>query len=524
MNFLLIIVRVVCISRILFFVCGYKVDVIYLSLSGKVFNLSLAMDYISTFSVLMLLICFFFVLSYSKHYFDRDGIYVSLNKIICIFVFTMAILTLTGDFLFTLIFWEYLGVVRFFLILFYGRYLSLRSSIITLVSSRFGDVSIFLLIMMYKNFLINNKKNILLIVLFLFIILTKSARFPFISWLIEAMRAPTPVRSLVHSSTLVAAGVWFSMRYDILLYFNNMFIFSLALLLTIFISGLCCLFFIDLKKIVALSTCNNIAWCITYLIFGDTILALFQLISHGVSKCILFMLVGDIMRGSNGAQAIKCVYKPRLYGKWGIFSLFSVILGLSGAPFIGLFFTKHLLLTKFMSINNIRLSVIILMCVFLSYLYSIRFCFILLNILSRAVIGVLYWFYSGLIMYFWLFIKFLLGLILDEMAYIKSIVRTSLIIFQIIPCCIIFFFYKKNFLRRWRRRLFGSDSIIELIYLMFVKFMVFCAIFFYRWDNFFLRLFKKCSVSRLNVYVSKLLNIIAIRIFLFLMCFIIIYK
>lgn len=45
------------------------------------------------------------------------------------------------------------------------------------------------------------------------VIASKSASYPFMSWLLEAMRAPTPVRSLVHSSTLVAAGVWFMLRY-----------------------------------------------------------------------------------------------------------------------------------------------------------------------------------------------------------------------------------------------------------------------------------------------------------------------
>lgn len=65
---------------------------------------------------------------------------------------------------------------------------------------------------------------------------------------------------------------------------------------------------------------------------------------------MLFMLVGDVMSGSKGSQARKCVYRPRLYGNWGVFSLFSVILGLSGAPFIGVFFTKHILLTNFMNI------------------------------------------------------------------------------------------------------------------------------------------------------------------------------
>lgn len=74
------------------------------------------------------------------------------------------------------------------------------------------------------------------------------------------MRAPTPVSSLVHSSTLVAAGVWFVMRYDYLLHFSrSIIIFSVMLLLTVFVTGFRRLFFYDLKKIVALSTCNNVS-------------------------------------------------------------------------------------------------------------------------------------------------------------------------------------------------------------------------------------------------------------------------
>lgn len=112
------------------------------------------------------------------------------------------------------------------------------------------------------------------------------------------------------------------------------------------------------------------------------------------------MLVGDVMRGSRGSQSSKCVYKCYLYGNWGIFSLFSIILGLSGAPFIGVFFTKHLLLTNTMNVNKVILSIVILMCVFISYFYSFRFCSILLKTLSRRVVGVMYCFKSGLIIYF----------------------------------------------------------------------------------------------------------------------------
>ena len=214
------------------------------------------------------------------------------------------------------------------------------------------------------------------------------------------MRAPTPVRSLVHSSTLVAAGVWFAMRYDFLLLTGKLLYYSALLLLTIFISGVCCFYFIDLKKIVALSTCNKIAWCVLYLISGDRILSLFQLISHGVSKCMLFILVGDVMSGSAGSQSRNCVYRPVFYKNWGVFSLFSVVLGLSGAPFIGVYFTKHFLLGRFTAVSKLLLFLIVMLCVFLSYFYSFRLCAILLNKQASIVSGVLYFFNSGLIVCF----------------------------------------------------------------------------------------------------------------------------
>lgn len=190
------------------------------------------------------------------------------------------------------------------------------------------------------------------------------------------------------------------MRYDFLLLFKNCFTISVLLLVTIIVTGVSCFFFLDLKKIVALSTCNNIAWCVFYLIFGDVYLALFQLVRHGVSKCMLFMLVGDVMSGRAGAQASNCVYNSRLYGSWGIFGLFSIILGLRGAPYVGVFFTKHFLLSGFMNVYNLMFSGVVLFCVFLSYFYSFRFCRILVKAKASRVVGVLYLFNSGAMVYF----------------------------------------------------------------------------------------------------------------------------
>lgn len=153
----------------------------------------------------MLVICFLYVYYYTGHYFGDVFIRRKLKRIICLFVGVMGMLVCTGDFLLTLIFWEYLGVVRFFLILFYSNYLRLRASVVTLVSSRFGDVCLFMLICV-SGYMLKDFLAFTLIAVFL-IVFSKRARFPFTRWLLEAMRAPTPVSALVHSSTLVAAGV-----------------------------------------------------------------------------------------------------------------------------------------------------------------------------------------------------------------------------------------------------------------------------------------------------------------------------
>lgn len=96
--------------------------------------------------------------------------------------------------------------------------------------------------------------------------------------------------------------------------------------------------------------------------------------------------------------------------------------------------------------------------------------------------------------------------------------------FQIISCFTAYVIYKSNILVNWRSSLFGSDSIVEFFYYTFANCINICSTFFYRWDKFSLNLFKKNCVKRLSIYTSKNLNIIMIRIFLFLMCYCIVYK
>nr|YP_009180039.1 NADH dehydrogenase subunit 5 [Anoplocephala perfoliata]AKU46902.1 NADH dehydrogenase subunit 5 [Anoplocephala perfoliata] len=526
MIFVLVSIFLLSILCFSLFLCFYYIDLFvslkFLSLSGGVVSLDGEFDVVTISILLMLVGCFLYVFFYTGHYFGGGLDGIKLNNIICLFVGVMAVLVCTGDFFSTLVLWEYLGVVSYFLILFYDNYLSLRSSIITLVSSRFGDVCLFILLCI-SGYLLKGSLGLVSMVLFL-IIFTKSASFPFVSWLLEAMRAPTPVSSLVHSSTLVAAGIWFTMRYDFLLYLNDCFYYSVCLLSTIVITGVSSFFFVDLKKIVALSTCNNISWCVFYLIFGDYVLSLLQLISHGISKCMLFILVGDIMSGTGGSQASNCVYNSRLYGNWGIFGLFCIILGLSGAPFIGVFFTKHFLLSNFMNIFSISLSSLTMLCVFLSYFYSFRFCSILVNLKSSVTSGSFYSFNLSGIVYFWLFVNYFIFYMLDENNLLNVLNSVSLIVFQLISCVIAWFMYSNTSFAGWSSSLFGCDNIVEGFYELFLKILLVVNSSIYRWDNYVLNLFSGGGISSLSVFTVSFLNIIILIVLIFLMCWFIVYN
>ena len=214
-------------------------------------------DSVRILCLYMLVCCGFVALFYCFHYFGGSREARGLFPLIVWFLRVMAILVSSSSLLFSLIFWEYLGLVSFFLILFYSNMSSLRASLITLFASRFGDVSLFVVIM-WLSYCWDLSLSVFLF-LFMLVVMTKRACYPFVSWLLEAMRAPTPVSSLVHSSTLVAAGVWFVLRYSYLgvggLYYWLVGFCFVTILLTSFAA----LVFMDLKKIVALSTCNNVS-------------------------------------------------------------------------------------------------------------------------------------------------------------------------------------------------------------------------------------------------------------------------
>nr|YP_006460021.1 NADH dehydrogenase subunit 5 [Tetrancistrum nebulosi]ADN44065.1 NADH dehydrogenase subunit 5 [Tetrancistrum nebulosi] len=328
--------------------------------------------------LVMLLFCGVLSLQFSNHYFGESK--TNLNSLIILFLGIMSLLVASGNYLSTLVMWEYLGFVSFLLILYYANYNTAHAGNVTLVSSRFGDVGLFLVVCSGWG---NISSSVLLLTFgYVLVILTKSAAIPFTSWLLEAMRAPTPVSCLVHSSTLVAAGVWFAVTYGNDIGFNESFIITMCCFSSIILSASCACYFTDIKKVVALSTCNNISWCLLYYLLGFSLLSIIQLVSHGVAKCMLFMGVGDSLAGSFSSQQSSNFLSPYYVSLGGGVNSSLLMLLVSGIPFNGVFFSKHFLLSENSYSNSISLSLLLAYCIYLTYLYTSRLMFLAGNTLN----------------------------------------------------------------------------------------------------------------------------------------------
>ena len=146
---------------------------------------------------------------------------------------------------------------------------------------------------------------------------TKSAQFPFRSWLPKAISAPTPVSSLVHRSTLVTAGLILLFNFGFLLLNYKVLVFILLIgLFTIFFSSVAALVEEDLKKVVALRTLSQIGFSILTLGLGLYFVSFLHLVRHALFKSCLFIQVGYIIHSSFGQQ------DGRFYNNAGNFSFF----------------------------------------------------------------------------------------------------------------------------------------------------------------------------------------------------------
>jgi NADH-ubiquinone oxidoreductase chain 5 len=284
-------------------------------------------------------------------YIEEDTYSERFILIVFGFVLSMLLLIIRPNILSVLLGWDGLGLVSYCLVIYYSSSKASSAGILTVLSNRVGDICILIAIAYFAswgefNFLFwesTDSTTSLLSLLVIGAAITKRAQIPFSAWLPAAIAAPTPVSALVHSSTLVTAGVYLLIRFSSFITRTTLELLTTISILTIFMAGLAASFEFDLKKVVALSTLSQLGVMMFSISVGLPYVAFFHLVTHALFKAILFLCAGTLIHGIQGSQDIR-----DLGGLISTFPLVGVCMNLAnlslcGVPFIAGFYSKDLL-------------------------------------------------------------------------------------------------------------------------------------------------------------------------------------
>nr|URX53287.1 NADH dehydrogenase subunit 5 [Glyptotermes sp. 11 AB-2022a] len=305
------------------------------------------------------------VIFYSDDYMHGDENIVRFILMVLMFVLSMMFLIISPNMISILLGWDGLGLVSYCLVIYYQNIKSYNAGMLTVLSNRVGDVALLMVIAWMLNFgswnyiyyldvLSSSFEMNLISLLVILAAMTKSAQIPFSSWLPAAMAAPTPVSALVHSSTLVTAGVYLLIRFSPAM--NNFLCMFLLLFssLTMFMAGLGANFEYDLSKIIALSTLSQLGLMIGAVSIGFVSLAFFHLLTHALFKALLFMCAGMIIHTMKDSQDIRYMGNLSFQMPFTSVCLCISSFALCGMPFLAGFYSKDLIL-EMVSFNYISM-------------------------------------------------------------------------------------------------------------------------------------------------------------------------
>ena len=369
LNFLLILILILIIIFIL--------NNSSLLLSLKIFTLGFFGDLELSFTIWNLLFLIlvlrirFRVLFFSFSYMQRIPI-INFIIIYLSFVFRMGWLILNNNFYWIILGWDGLGVVSFLLIIYYRNLERVTNGLFTLFQNRLGDLFFVIFMLGLINYSIG--RGLILKCGVLFVILgraVKRAQYPFNAWLLAAISAPTPISSLVHSSTLVVAGIYILLQYSYCLreFLSTLKYLSL-LTLVLRTGGL--VSELDIKKLIAFSTIRHVSLIIFLLSQELYKIVYFHLRIHAIFKSLIFIAFGFLILSSFHAQDKRLVTYVGLNPQILIFYYFSCLC-LLGLPFLTGFFSKDFIIEKLIEFNMYFFDIFLLL-LFLSVriYYSVK--------------------------------------------------------------------------------------------------------------------------------------------------------
>ena len=312
-----------------------------------------------------------FALYFGVEYMYREAFINRLLYLLNLFATSVVFLFYCYDFFLILFSWECIGLFSFLLVNFYStRIYSVKAAFKTFVFSRISDMFMFFAFLLTINtynttdlsliftqtpfltfhYVFFGDTAIHFITLFSLSLVTsgaiKAAQFFFHVWLPDAMEAPTPASALIHSSTLVVAGIFLVIRFSVLFEFTVFTNYYLALFgaLTLSFGAITATFQNDIKKLVAYSTISQIGYLVCGCGFCCYEEVLIYLIIHALNKAFLFVLVGYTVHFFSGNTDMRQMGGAYLYSFDIAVLLTGVCFNLAGLPYSAGFLGKEFLL------------------------------------------------------------------------------------------------------------------------------------------------------------------------------------